>query len=246
MAAGTGGRAVSPSPWTSAPSRSIRSCVMRDGQVAGSGNVVVGQVGVRDLPVGELDLLQQRRAEAHDHRALVLQLGARPVDHAARRRPRRAGARRVTRAGLLVDRDVRARPRPGASAMEATPWPVSGSRPPSLTISARAALAAAARRSATATVERPAHHVGGAARRRAGVERRAVRVGVGHLDLARLAAQQLRADQPQRPADPLAHLARGRADDVADRRALDAICARLGVCMPFSSTHRPLPRGSSS
>jgi hypothetical protein len=46
-------------------------------------------------------------------------------------------------------------------------------------------------------------------------------VGLGHLDLSRLAAEQPRAHQLDRAARALTHLARRRADDVADRGALD-------------------------
>ena len=101
MAGGTGGTAVSPRPCTSAPGTSITRWRMEP-TVQRGGDVVVGEVRVGHLPVGELELLEQRGAEAEDHRALVLQLGAVLVDHLA---GVRGGVERGERddAGLRVD-----------------------------------------------------------------------------------------------------------------------------------------------
>ena len=101
MAGGTGGTAVSPSPWTSAPGISMTRCRI-DRAVQGGGDVVVRQVRVGHLALGELELLEQRGAEAEDHRALVLQVGAVLVDDLA---GVRGGVQRreADDAGLLVD-----------------------------------------------------------------------------------------------------------------------------------------------
>ena len=176
IAAGTGGRTVSPRPCTSAPSRSMISCVKRAGRSAERGDVVVGEVGVGDLAVAEVDRLEQRRPEAHDQRALVLQLGAGAVDD-----PARVGdavqVLDADLAGLLVDADARAR---GAlvPVRRGDALPGVGIEAALVADLAEAALAAVGPQVGDRLDERAAHHVRRAARGRARVERRAVGVRV--------------------------------------------------------------------
>ena len=74
----------------------------RHGHVHERRDLVVGEIRVRDLAVRDVDCLEQRRPETHDHRALVLELRARPVYDPARV-DGGVQAQDLDLAGLLVD-----------------------------------------------------------------------------------------------------------------------------------------------
>ena len=110
--------------------RDLHDRCRMEATVQSGGDVVVGQVRVGHLAVGELQLLEQGGAQAEDHRALVLELGAVLVDDLACVGGGVEGLER-DHAGLLVDVEL-GRAEPWCQCEDATPWPVSGSRPPSL------------------------------------------------------------------------------------------------------------------
>ncbi len=176
-------------------------------QVGDRRDLVVGEVRVRHLAVGERDAFEQRGPEPHRHGALVLQLRAGPVDdpsgiHGGVR------AHHLDAARLLVDAHLC-----GGCALV----PVRGADAlarvrvePAVVRELPDAPPAVAAQIAHGLLERAAHHVRGAARRRAGVVGNEVGVGVGEADLGCRDAEELARHEAQRSARALTELG-GRA-----------------------------------
>ena len=133
---------------------------------------------------------------------------------------------------------------PWCQCEEAMPWPVSGSSPPSSTTSPKPRSPSP--RSATAT---------SSARPIMCVERlEVVRVSNGVTAVSGSGITTCPGSQPSSCAAmswierftpwPISVEAERTTKPTGVRSI--ATCARLGVCIPLSSTHRPLPRGSSS
>ena len=54
------------------------------GEVTGSGNIVVGEIGVCRLALFKMNSFEKGRAKTHDHRSFVLQFCARAIDYPPR------------------------------------------------------------------------------------------------------------------------------------------------------------------
>ena len=194
-------------------------------------------------PSANATCLEERRAETHDRSSPSFWSSAPgAVDDRARVD---GGVQADDLDDFPVSSSTRtsAARRPGASATSAMPWPVSGSSPPSFDDLAEPSRAAVLAQVRDGLLERATHHVGRAARRRPGVVRD--EVGVRDRESARARAstlEQLRRHEREGAARALAHLGRRAAQRVVPSSSASiAIAARLGVCIPLRSTHRPLP-----
>src|SRR6266566_4886656 len=54
------------------------------GEVTGSGNIVVGEIGVCSLALFKMNFFEKGRAKTHDHRSFVLQFCAWAIDYPPR------------------------------------------------------------------------------------------------------------------------------------------------------------------
>src|SRR5215217_7751793 len=148
----------------------------RHGHVVHRRDVVVGEVGVGDLAFGELVALEECGPEAHDHGALVLELGRRAVYDSARV-DRRVQPDHVELAGLLVHLDLGGR-RPLVPVRRRHALAGVRVQPPlvdDLAVAAPAVLLQVG----DGDLEGPVHHMRRAAGCRAGIVRDHVRVRVG-------------------------------------------------------------------
>ena len=147
-------------------------------------------------------------------------------------------------AGLLVDAHLAPPAAPWCQCVDAMPLTGVRIEPALVDAPRRRRVSRPRRRSRTAASSAPAHHVRRAARGRAGVVGDDVGVRVGEIGLSS-GSTPSSSDAPA-ARSPGARPAPSRPSRSAAcsprpsplRRAIDA---RLGVCIPLRSTHRPLP-----